>query len=117
MSRINQYNKRAQKPATKRNAKSSGSVSGSARKQVGVAQGSGITGWSIGVQMMDTAWRVALPIFVLTIIGAKLDKNNGTQPLYTLVGLFLSLATASLLVYRQIKLLYPEFVKRGGKKK
>lgn len=66
--------------------------------------------------MMDTAWRVAIPIIVLTIAGIQLDKSNGTQPLYTLIGLFLALAASSLLVYRQIKNLYPDFFKRNEKK-
>lgn len=68
-------------------------------------------GWLIAIQLMDTTWRVALPILLLCYIGIQIDKHNHTQPLFTLIGLFLSLAIASLLVYRQIKALYPDFFK------
>jgi hypothetical protein len=67
--------------------------------------------------MMDTGWRVAVPILVLTIIGVHIDRSSGTSPLYTLTGLFLALATSSLLIYRQINQLYPDFFKGSKKKK
>jgi F0F1-type ATP synthase assembly protein I len=68
-----------------------------------------IDGWSLAVQLMDTTWRVAVPILVLSYIGIHLDKHFHTNPLYSLIGLFLALALATFLVYIQIKLLYPDF--------
>jgi F0F1-type ATP synthase assembly protein I len=72
-------------------------------------------GWLIAGQLLDTSWRVALPILLLSYIGIQLDKHHGTRPLYTLIGLFVSLATSTYLVYRQIKILYPNFPE-GDKK-
>jgi hypothetical protein len=67
----------------------------------------------IALQLTDTAWRVALPILLLSYTGIRLDRHFGTSPLYTLIGFFLSLALATLLVYRQITQLYPGFFKSG----
>ncbi len=72
-------------------------------------------GKTIAIQLMDTTWRVALPILLFTLTGIHFDKQYGTSPTLTLIGLFLSLATSTLLVYRQIKQLYPEFFKKDGK--
>ena len=63
------------------------------------------------MQLMDTTWRVALPILLLSYIGIRLDRNYGSEPLYTLIGLFISLALAVVLVYKQIDALYPGFFK------
>ncbi len=71
-------------------------------------------GWLIAFQLMDTTWRVAIPILLLCYIGIQIDKHNNSSPLFTLIGLFASLIISTLLVYRQIKSLYPEFFK-GGK--
>lgn len=68
-------------------------------------------GWLIAAQLMDTTWRVALPILLLCYIGIQIDKHNTTTPAFTLIGLFLSLALSTILVYRQIKALYPDFFK------
>jgi len=68
-------------------------------------------GWLIAVQLMDTTWRVALPILLLCYIGIQIDKHNATTPTFTLIGLFLSLILSTVLVYRQIKGLYPDFFK------
>ena len=70
----------------------------------------------IALQMMDTTWRVALPIILLTYGGVSLDKHLNTSPLYSLIGLFVSLAMATLLVYRQLAAAYPGFWKNGSKK-
>lgn len=72
-------------------------------------------GWLIAMQLLDTTWRVALPILLFSYIGIRLDKHYDSEPLYTLISFFLSLAFATLLVYRQIKNLYPSFFK-GSKK-
>ena len=67
----------------------------------------------VALQLMDTAWRVAIPILLLSYIGVRLERHFDTQPLYTLIGFFLSLGVATLLVYRQIAQLYPDFFKTG----
>ena len=71
--------------------------------------------WSIALQLLDTTWRVAVPILLLTFLGHKLDLGLGTNPLFIIIGLFLSLTIAILLIYRQIKIAYPDFFKKGGK--
>ncbi len=65
--------------------------------------------WVIALQLLDTGWRVALPILLLTYLGMRLDEHWDTAPLFVLIGFFLSLATAVLLVYRQIHRAYPDF--------
>jgi len=65
--------------------------------------------WLIAVQLLDTGWRVALPIILLTYLGMRLDRYWNTTPSFVLIGLFLSLATAVTLVYRQIHRAYPDF--------
>ncbi len=72
--------------------------------------------WTIGLQLADTTWRVAVPILLLTYIGHKMDVGFGTNPLFIMSGLFLSLAIAIFLVYRQIKIAYPDFFKKEFKK-
>ena len=72
--------------------------------------------WTVALQLLDTSWRVALPIIAFTFIGHKLDIGFGTNPLFIILGLFLSLAVSALLVYRQIQVAYPDFFKNGGKK-
>lgn len=75
------------------------------------------SGMVIALQLLDTAWRVAIPIIIFTYFGVKFDKNLHTTPLYSVIGLLLALSFATLLVYRQIKLNYPEFFSRSGKDK
>lgn len=72
-----------------------------------------LDGKVVAFQLLDTGWRVALPILLLSYVGIRLDRHYDTKPLYTLIGFFLSLAVATLLVYRQISELYPDFFKSG----
>lgn len=71
--------------------------------------------WTVALQLLDTTWRVALPILLLTYFGHKLDLGLGTNPLFIVMGLFLALAVSTLLVYRQIQVAYPHFFKKVGK--
>lgn len=75
-----------------------------------------IDGLTIGLQFADTSWRVAVPIVALTFIGIKLDQHYGTRPWLSISGLFISIAVATLLVYKQLKAAYPDFMGKGGKK-
>lgn len=81
--------------------------------------GSPSTGWdwAIALQLMDTTWRVAIPIVIFAPTGIWLDRHSASKPLFTLLGLFLSLATATLLVYQQIHQAYPDFFKNVFPKK
>jgi hypothetical protein len=84
-------------------------------KNANAAHGPNKLDWTIALQLLDTTWRVALPILLLTYLGHKLDDGMGTNPLFIMGGLFLGLAVAGLLVYRQIQLAYPDFFKKVGK--
>src|SRR3990172_7257846 len=69
------------------------------------------SGKMIALQFLDTGWRVSLPILVITYIGIRIDRQNSTMPLYSLIGFFFSLVIATILVYQQIKSVYPDFFK------
>ena len=77
---------------------------------------SDLSGWSISLQMLDTVWRVALPIVLFSLLGIWLDKHNQTKPWFTLLGIGLALSLATRLVYKQIDETYPDFFKNGDKK-
>lgn len=70
----------------------------------------------VALQLLDTTWRVALPILLLSWLGNKLDHHWNTKPTFTLIGFFLSLIMAVLLVYRQVKAAYPDFFKQKDNK-
>lgn len=65
----------------------------------------------VALQLLDTTWRVALPILLLSWLGFKLDQHWHTKPIFILIGFFVSLIMAFLLVYRQVKSAYPDFFK------
>lgn len=67
-----------------------------------------VSGYLIAFQFLDTSWRVALPIVVLSLLGHKLDQRLNSGPLFLMIGFFASLPILVLLVYRQINSAYPE---------
>ncbi len=72
--------------------------------------------WTIALQLLDTSWRVAVPILALTFIGHKLDLGLRTNPLFIIIGLFVAISISIILVYRQVKIAYPDFFKKAGGK-
>lgn len=58
--------------------------------------------------LLDTSWRVALPILVLSIGGHYLDEHTHHIMLFSLTGFFISLVIATLLVYRQLCIVFPD---------
>lgn len=58
--------------------------------------------------LLDTSWRVALPMVTLPIAGHYLDKHTGHTMLFFFVGFFSSLVVATLLVYRQLCIVFPD---------
>lgn len=75
-----------------------------------------IKGMVVAMQLLDTSWRVALPILVLSIAGVRLDRHYGSSPLFMVSGLIVALAISTILVYKQIARAYPDFfVKKGGR--
>jgi NhaP-type Na+/H+ or K+/H+ antiporter len=64
------------------------------------------------VHLLETTWRVAVPILLFSIGGYKLDQRYGTKPWLSIAGLFLALTFATLLIYRYLKANFPETFKR-----
>lgn len=58
-------------------------------------------------QLLNLAWElgytIALPIVILGLGGAWLDKKIGTSPAFLLAGILLSLVLSGIGVYRRIK--------------
>ncbi len=46
---------------------------------------------------------IAIPLVVLVLIGIKLDRVFSTFPLFTVIGMLLSLTVSSLVIARKIK--------------
>lgn len=63
---------------------------------------------------LDTSWRVAIPILALTLTGHWLDTKHQTTPIFVVIGLLLSIALSSYLIYIQLKSAFPDMF--GGKK-
>lgn len=58
---------------------------------------------TIVVDLLDTAWRIAVPILMFAVIGIFIDKKVGSAPLITLLGVVIGLAGAGLLVKKQLE--------------
>ncbi|MEO8862873.1 MAG: AtpZ/AtpI family protein [Candidatus Saccharimonadales bacterium] len=69
--------------------------------------GDDVDGQRMVFMLIDTTWRVALPILVLSLLGHYIDKRTGHVILFSLTGFFLSLVIATLLVYRQLCVVFP----------
>lgn len=72
---------------------------------------------SLGLQLLDMSWRVALPVLVLSIVSANVDRHFHTKPTFTICGLLLAITISSLLVYKQVAATYPDFFAKKGHKK
>jgi hypothetical protein len=57
---------------------------------------------SLGVQFLDTTWRMATPVLLLTLAGIWCDKRWGTKPWLTLVSVLLGFGVAAWLVKLQL---------------
>ena len=60
---------------------------------------------TIGKDLVDTAWRIAVPVIFMAIIGLILDKNIGTAPWLTLAFTAAGFFVAGLLVKKQLAIL------------
>lgn len=58
--------------------------------------------------LLDTSWRVAVPIISLTMLGHYIDGRVGHKYLYLFIGLGLSVVVVVLLIYRQLCIVFPE---------
>lgn len=57
---------------------------------------------AIGTDLLDTAWRVALPTVSLAVLGILFDRHFNTAPWVTITAAFAGLGIAGLLVKRQL---------------
>jgi Putative F0F1-ATPase subunit Ca2+/Mg2+ transporter len=58
---------------------------------------------SIGLQLLDTTWRMTVPVLVFALAGILLDKRLDTAPWITVLGVIIGFVIAARLVYKQIK--------------
>ena len=63
----------------------------------------------------EMAWQVAIPFMVLTLGGNWLDGQMETEPVFTVIGLLLGIASVSLIVYRLVQKHYPDTFNKENK--
>lgn len=74
-------------------AKTTSSTSGKPQFTVGM----------VGIQLLDTTWRIVVPVVLFTIIGIALDLRLGTKPWLTLPLVVFGFFVAGWLVKKQIE--------------
>jgi F0F1-type ATP synthase assembly protein I len=57
---------------------------------------------TIGKDLIDTAWRIAVPVILFAVIGIILDKNLHTAPWLTLTLTVAGFVFAGVLVKKQL---------------
>ncbi|HSX08243.1 MAG TPA: AtpZ/AtpI family protein [Candidatus Saccharimonadales bacterium] len=57
---------------------------------------------SVGLQFLDTTWRIAVPVVIFVVLGIIADRSFGTKPWVTLAGAVLGFVLAGWLVKREI---------------
>ena len=57
---------------------------------------------SLGVQFLDTTWRMATPVLILAAFGIWLDRHFGTKPWLTLTAVLAGFGVAVWLVKLQL---------------
>lgn len=57
---------------------------------------------TIAADMLDTAWRIAVPVILFAVGGLLLDKKIGSAPWLTMLGVVIGFVFAGLLVKKQI---------------
>ena len=57
---------------------------------------------SIGLQFLDTTWRIAVPVVLFVVAGIFADRHLGTKPWLTMLGVVLGFVIAGFLVKREI---------------
>lgn len=57
---------------------------------------------SVGLQFLDTTWRIAVPVVLFVVAGIFGDRSLGTKPWLTLLGAVVGFVIAGFLVKREI---------------
>lgn len=64
--------------------------------------GNDLTLGRLALDFGDTAWRIAVPVTILALLGIFADKSWDTPPWLTLFGTLLGFGLAALLVKNQV---------------
>jgi hypothetical protein len=57
---------------------------------------------SLGLQFLDTTWRIAVPVVLFAVLGIVGDRHFGTKPWLTLAGMVFGFVIAGILLKNQI---------------
>lgn len=57
---------------------------------------------AIGLQLLDTTWRIAIPVLIMAALGIFADIKAGTKPWLTLLGTVIGFVGAGVLLKRQL---------------
>jgi hypothetical protein len=57
---------------------------------------------TVALQLLDTTWRIAIPVLGLAVLGIVADRHFGTKPWLTLLAAAFGFVIAGLLVKREL---------------
>lgn len=57
---------------------------------------------TLAIDLLDTAWRIAVPVVLMAMLGLMADKSFGSAPWLTLLGMVIGFIIAGLLLKRQL---------------
>jgi F0F1-type ATP synthase assembly protein I len=57
---------------------------------------------TLAMDLLNTAWRIALPVVVFVLIGIFADRHFRTAPWFTLLAMVLGFVVAGMLVKKQL---------------
>lgn len=57
---------------------------------------------TLGMDLLDTAWRIAVPVLLFAVSGIFADKSFGTAPWITLAATLVGFVVAGWLVKKQL---------------
>lgn len=70
---------------------------------------------SINTVLVEMAWQVAIPFMGFTLLGNWIDGQTETEPLFTLIGLGLGIASVVLIVKRLMAKHFPHSAQKESK--
>lgn len=72
-------------------------------KQLPESETSSLRQLRVGQMLLETTWRIAVPVVLLAGLGIFADLHLGTKPWLTLLGAILGFVLASLLIAQLLK--------------
>jgi len=58
---------------------------------------------NIGRELADTTWRIAIPVVLFACLGIVIDRNTGSRPWMTLLGMVIGFLIAAYLITKQLQ--------------